>query len=149
LRSHPTEAEQTLWRHLRLRQIAGYKFRRQQPLGSYVVDFVCLEARLIVEIDGGQHATSTNDAKRTAWLESNSFWVMRFWNHEVMMAPGAVVTAIEHALKSPPHLCPPPRGGRKENRVNPPLPGGRRQGDVIPPIRGRKAATTAKGAHGA
>jgi very-short-patch-repair endonuclease len=131
LRRRPTEAEQAPWRHLRLRQIAGYKFRRQQPLGPYVVDLVCLEARLIIEIDGGQHATSTNDAKRTAWLESNGFWVMRFWNHEVMAATDAVVTAIEHALKSPPpggrktataikhqlkhppHLYPPPPGGRK------------------------------------
>ena len=113
LRRHPTEAEQALWRFLRLRQIAGYKFRRQQPLGPYIVDFVCLEARLIIEIDGGQHATSTKDTKRTAWLESNNFQVMRFWNHEVMVAPGAVMTAIEHALMQPPHLDPPPQGGRK------------------------------------
>ncbi len=56
LRKHPTDAERLLWCHLRLRQLGGYKFRRQQPLGPYIVDFVCLEQRLIVEVDGGQHA---------------------------------------------------------------------------------------------
>jgi very-short-patch-repair endonuclease len=67
LRKNPTEAERSLWKHLRLRQLEGEKFRRQQPLGRYVVDFVCLEKRLIVELDGGQHAGEfLSDATRTA-----------------------------------------------------------------------------------
>ena len=71
LRKNPTEAERLLWRHLRLRQLGGHKFRRQQPLGPYIVDFVCLEKRLIVEVDGGHHAAQVaKDAQRAAWLTS-------------------------------------------------------------------------------
>ncbi len=85
LRKHPTDAERLLWRHLRLRQLGGYKFRRQQPLGPYIVDFVCLAKRLIVEVDGGQHAEQAEeDAQRTAWLEAQGFRVLRFWNTEVL-----------------------------------------------------------------
>jgi very-short-patch-repair endonuclease len=69
LRKNLTEAERTLWRHLRLRQFGGYKFRRQQPIGNYIVDYVCLEKRLIIELDGGQHSKQiAYDSERTAWL---------------------------------------------------------------------------------
>ena len=68
LRNHPTDTERALWRHLRQRQFKGLKFRRQQPIGSYIVDFVCLERKLILEVDGGQHAASAQDLGRTTWL---------------------------------------------------------------------------------
>lgn len=85
LRKNPTEAERALWRHLRLRQLDEHKFRRQQPVGSYIVDFICIEKRLVVELDGGQHSEQVaSDAERTAWLEGEGFRVLRFWNHEVL-----------------------------------------------------------------
>ena len=99
LRNHPTEVETKLWRHLRLRQIGGYKFRRQQPLGSYIVDFVCLEKKVIVELDGGQHAEQiSKDVQRTAWLESQGFHVLRFWNHQVLEGMEAVKAVIYQTL---------------------------------------------------
>ena len=99
LRKNPTEAERSLWKHLRLRQLEGHKFRRQQPLGRYVVDFVCLEKRLIVELDGGQHAGEfDSDATRTAWLEARGFRVLRFWNHDVLRDTEAVKEVIRGAL---------------------------------------------------
>jgi very-short-patch-repair endonuclease len=114
LRSNPTEAERLLWRHLRLRQLGGWKFRRQQPLGPYIVDFVCLEKRLIVEADGGQHAAQAqNDAHRTAWLEAEGFRLLRFWNTEVLRDPIAVQEAIRAALENdrPPTSILPRKGG--------------------------------------
>ena len=118
LRHQPTETERLLWRHLRLRQVGGYKFRRQQTLGRYIVDFVCLEKRLIVEVDGGQHALhAKNDARRTAWLEAEGFRVQRFWNTEVLQDIETVQEAIRAALAEgncPPLLNPPPQGGRRE-----------------------------------
>jgi very-short-patch-repair endonuclease len=85
LRNNPTDAERILWQHLRLRQLGRYKFRRQQPLGPYIVDFVCLEKRLIVEVDGGQHNSHhADDERRNAWLEQQGFRVLRFWNNEVL-----------------------------------------------------------------
>lgn len=99
LRSNPTEAERALWKHLRMRQIEGHKFRRQQPLGRYVVDFVCLEKKLIVELDGGQHAEQVaRDTERTAWLERQGFRVLRFWNHQVLNETDAVREAIREVL---------------------------------------------------
>jgi very-short-patch-repair endonuclease len=87
LRKSSTDAERLLWRVLRSRQIAGYKFRRQQPLGEFIVDFVCLEKRLVVEVDGGQHTEAlqaAHDSERSAWLEQQGFSVLRFWDHEVL-----------------------------------------------------------------
>ncbi len=85
LRNNPTDAERVLWGQLRLWQIDGYKFRRQQPLGRYIVDFVCLEKRVVVEVDGGQHAQqATVDAERDRWLRDEGFIVLRFWNHDVV-----------------------------------------------------------------
>ena len=99
LRKSSTEAEKMLWRRLRLRQIGGYKFRRQQPVGAYIVDFVCFEKKLIVELDGGQHAERVSyDGERTAWLESQGFNVLRFWNHEVLGQIEAVKSVIYRAL---------------------------------------------------
>jgi very-short-patch-repair endonuclease len=99
LRHNPTEAERALWKHLRLRQMEGQKFRRQQPLGRYIVDFVCFEKKLIVEVDGGQHSELVvSDSTRTAWLEAQGFRVLRFWNHQVLADVQAVKEAIREAL---------------------------------------------------
>ena len=119
LRKNLTEAERILWRHLRFRQLGGYKFRRQQPLGPYIVDFVCLGRKLIVEVDGGQHSEQVvYDAERSTWLETQGFRVLRFWNHEVLKEIGVIKDVIAEALNcsfNTPHLSPPPQGGRKSN----------------------------------
>lgn len=117
LRKNPTEAEKVLWRHLRLRQIVGQKFRRQQPIGPYIVDFVCNEKKLIVEIDGGQHAEPSvydHDVKRTAWLETQGFHVLRFWNHQVLKETDAVKEVISNSLLLPPPTPSPTRREGKE-----------------------------------
>ena len=99
LRAAMTDAERRLWQSLRLRQFNGYKFRRQHPLGSYVVDFVCVEAKLVVEVDGGQHSERQDyDTSRTEWLRQRGFRVVRFWNHEVMTDIDAVQAVIWEAL---------------------------------------------------
>ncbi len=116
LRNSPTEAERALWRHLRLRQMEGHKFRRQQALGRYIVDFVCLEKRLIVELDGGQHAEqAAADAARTAWLKTQGFRMIRFWNQDVLQNMPAVREAIRQALleEHPPPVPSPAKGGGK------------------------------------
>jgi len=115
LRKNLTEAEKVLWNHLRFWQVDGYKFRRQQPLGNYIVDFVCLEKRLIIEIDGGQHAEqSSYDAERDAWLRGQGFSVLRFWNNDVLQNISGVKDAILSKLESTPFLNPSPQGGRKK-----------------------------------
>jgi very-short-patch-repair endonuclease len=98
-----TEAERRLWQALRLRQFDGYKFRRQHPLGDCVVDFVCIEARLVVEVDGWQHNERQDyDALRTDQLRQRGYRVVRFWNHEVMNDIEAVKAAIWEALHGEP-----------------------------------------------
>jgi very-short-patch-repair endonuclease len=102
LRVNFTDAEARLWRHLRDRRLAGAKFRRQFPIGPYVADFVCVEAMLIVEADGGQHAEQVEcDAARTAFLERSGYRVLRFWNDEVLRETDGVLTVIAGALKRP------------------------------------------------
>ena len=109
LRKDVTEAELALWRHLRLRQLRGCKFRRQQPIGNYIVDFVCFEKRLIIEVDGGEHsAQAAYDSERDTWLESQGFSVVRFWNNQVLTEVETVKEVILDALASPPT-----RGGRR------------------------------------
>ena len=99
LRNNPTNAELAPWKHLRQRQVGGHKFRRQQPLGDYIVDFVCLEGRLIIEVDGGQHAEQElYDSDRTEWLESQGFRVLRSWNGEVLQQAESVVGVIVDSL---------------------------------------------------
>jgi len=106
LRKNMTDAEQSIWRALRLRQILGVKFRRQHPIGVYIADFVCIERKLIVEVDGGQHAEQiVEDKARTAWLEAQGYRVMRFWNNEVLQNIEGVLEAIRLELEedfSPP-----------------------------------------------
>ena len=102
LRHNSTDAERLLWQRLRNRQLAGLKFRRQEPIGSFVVDFFCLERNLIIEVDGGQHAATEaqkRDAARTTWLEARSYRVIRFWNNDVIQNIEAVLDAILRASK--------------------------------------------------
>jgi very-short-patch-repair endonuclease len=98
-------AEQKLWRRLRREQL-GVRFRRQHPFDSYVLDFVCLEKKLVVEVDGSQHAEPTVDAVRTANLEAAGFRVLRSWNNEVLIQIEAVLERIlaelTHPLPGPP-----------------------------------------------
>ena len=80
-----TDTEMLLWRHLRSRNMSGLKFRRQHCIGSFIADFACVEKKLIIEVDGGQHAENADqDADRTAYLNSQGWTVMRFWNNEVL-----------------------------------------------------------------
>jgi len=105
LRRDATDAERRLWYRLRARQIAGAKFVRQDPIGPYVVDFACREQRLIVEVDGGQHATDPRDAVRDQWLSDRGYRVLRFWNNDVLGNMEGVLEMIAAALPSdgPPH----------------------------------------------
>jgi len=93
-----TEAEHVLWFRLRSHQVEGHKFRRQHPIGHYVVDFVCLERRLIVEVDGSQHMDNPNDEIRTRWLEREGYKVLRFWDNEVLMETDAVMEVIKESV---------------------------------------------------
>ena len=89
-----TDAEQMLWRRLRGCQIKGCKFRRQHPFGDYILDFVCLEAKLVIEVDGGQHNESAQDVVRDRVLVNADFRVMRFWNNQVLNEIEPVVESI-------------------------------------------------------
>jgi very-short-patch-repair endonuclease len=110
LRKRPTEAEQFLWKHLRARQLEGLKFRRQEPIDIYTADFVCYERRIVIEVDGGQHAPEKEkDTKRDKWLKAQGFKVLRFWNNEVLKNMDGVLEVIrEKCLK---HPTPPVKGG--------------------------------------
>ena len=95
LRKQPTDAEQALWNLLRGRQLSGYKFRRQAPIGKYIVDFLCHRPRLVIELDGGQHQQQVNyDNQRTRWLESQGYPVIRFWSNQALAEPDALLDAI-------------------------------------------------------
>ena len=99
LRRNQTDVEQKLWHHLRNRQMLGLKFRRQYAVQTYIVDFVCIDARLIIELDGGQHADrQVYDAERTRVLEACGFHVVRFWNRDVIETLDGVLVAIQAHL---------------------------------------------------
>src|ERR1700722_14529818 len=120
----PTDAELRLWRLLRDRRLSGFKFRRQVPVGPYIVDFRCVGAKLIVEADGSQHAESPRDKARDAYLGSQGWKVLRFWNNEVLRnREGVLETIFAHAAKpsSGPsgHLLP-----KGEGALNRPFPRG-------------------------
>jgi very-short-patch-repair endonuclease len=100
LRHNMTEAERRVWRMLRSHQITGYNFRRQVPIGRYIADFVCHEARLIVEIDGGQHdRSSPQEAERSGFLQNEDYRILRFWNNEVLANPDGVHQTIAGELR--------------------------------------------------
>ena len=95
LRNEATLPERTLWHHLRARRLGRHKFRRQYPIAGFIVDFACVEALVVVELDGSQHAEATaHDAARTRRLETNGYRVLRFWNHDVMERREAVLEMI-------------------------------------------------------
>ena len=100
LRWNMTDAERTLWGHLRRRRLRNCKFRRQYPFGPYILDFVCLERKLVVELDGSQHDDQrTYDRIRDGWLSDQGFRILRFWNNEVLRQERAVLETIYYALE--------------------------------------------------
>ena len=99
LRRSSTDVERKLWHRIRDKQVEGFRFRRQRPIEKYIVDFICLDARLIVELNGGQHAENVaHDKKRTAFLESLGYRVLRFWNSEVIENIEGVLERLREAL---------------------------------------------------
>jgi very-short-patch-repair endonuclease len=122
LRKNFTDTERLLWKHLRAKQMEGYNFRRQEPIGSYIVDFVCQEKKTVIEVDGGQHSVERErDFERDKWLEGQGYKVLRFWNNEVLTNIEGVLEVIRRNLKHPP-LTPPLKGGEGERDA--PLKGG-------------------------
>jgi len=110
LRVLATDAECAIWRRLRGGQLPGFKFRRQYPITPYIVDFACLAAMLVIELDGSQHSPLT-DAPRTRFIESKGFTVLRFWDNDALLQTDAVVEAIWNACRSAaPHPNPSPDG---------------------------------------
>jgi type I restriction enzyme M protein len=119
MRRFSTDAEKRLWRALRNRKLGGFKFRRQIPIGSYIIDFYCHEVKVAVEADGGQHSEPTHvkyDKRRTAFLKSEGIHVMRFWDHDVLRDTDVVREMIyricdeQRSLVIPPHPNPLPKG---------------------------------------
>ena len=146
LRQSQTDAEGLLWHYLRRKQLDGYKFRRQQPIGPYIVDFACMSRKLVIELDGGQHAERhAYDEKRDDYLRGKGYRILRFWNNEVFQNCMDVLEAVYQALVSPPPHQPspdgsasatPPQGGSdleaciRSSSITPPLRGSRREGEA-------------------
>jgi primosomal protein N' (replication factor Y) len=102
LRIDMTDAERRLWSALRGRRLQGYKFRRQHPLGPFTADFACVEHRLVIEADGGQHSDNPADDRRTAWLSRHGWRVVRFWNNDILANPAGVQETILRVLEGDP-----------------------------------------------
>ncbi len=130
LRNQGTDAERYLWRHLCHRQIAGHRFRRQVPVAGFIVDFACLEAKVIVELDGGQHTQNVEyDEQRDRLIEAQGFRVLRFWDNQVFKETQAVLQEIMRALEmSCPHPSPPPQAEEGIESID--LPRTRRNGSA-------------------
>jgi very-short-patch-repair endonuclease len=118
LRSNMTDAERRLWYRLRAHRFDGHKFKRQVPIGPYVVDFACLGRKLVIEVDGGQHADNLNDEVRDRYLRAEGFRVLRFWNNDVLRNTDGVLEAIVSVLGIPSpgalRAPPSPASGRGE-----------------------------------
>ena len=121
LRASSTDAEHLLWSRIRDRRLAGYKFRRQHPVGAFFTDFACIEAKLVVELDGGQHfeeAAASSDVRRTTLLTEQGFHVLRFFNREMLIETEAVLGAIHDWLVAHhPHPNPLPQAGEGAMKV--------------------------------
>ena len=112
LRNDGTDAERHLWRRLRNRQVLGLRFRRQHPILGFIADFACIDVRLVIELDGGQHAEARRrDLRRTEILESAGYRVLRFWNHDVLASTEDVLAEIVRQVLTPPQPSPASRGG--------------------------------------
>lgn len=112
LRNNMTEAEKYIWYILRSKNLNGHKFRRQQPIGKFIADFVCFENKKVIEIDGGQHdADKEKDLQRDKWLKGQGFKVLRFWNNEVMENREWVLEKIQEYCSPSP--TPPIEGGER------------------------------------
>ena len=121
LRKRGTDAENRLWFHLKGKQLEGLKFRRQEPIGNFIVDFVAYEKRLVIELDGGQHAEENDqgkDSQRDEWLNSQGFRVLRFWNNEILQNLEGVLETIRANCLNHPPLTPPIKGGKKTETGN-------------------------------
>jgi len=115
MRSDATDAEHRLWQIVRAHRFAGFKFRRQVPIDFYIADFVCFAQRLIIELDGGQHAASTRDQDRDAYLQGQGFRVLRIWNNDLFENEEGVTETILSALQQPPLPNPSPARGEGLN----------------------------------
>ena len=125
MRQNMTEAELALWRRLRKPGIAGMRFRRQAPIGPYIVDFFCPQRRLIIEVDGGHHGSSEDtDRERDTWLTERGYRVVRFWNNDVLTNLRGVIETIASSLNAgiPPH----PDSARVASEIRPLPAGGER-----------------------
>jgi len=117
LRKNFTDTERLLWKYLRAKQMHRYKFRRQEPIDNYIVDFVCQKKRIVIEVDGGQHsADAKRDNERDKWLNGQGYKVLRFWNNEVLTNTEGVLEVIRDCLNHPP-LTPPLKGGEIEGNT--------------------------------
>ena len=115
LRRNQTDAERKLWYYLRNRRLSGHKFRRQQEIDQYIVDFVCVDAMLVIELDGGQHAEQQEyDGRRTRYLQAKGYRVLRFWNNEALTKMESVLEVILEAVASPPPQPDPLPAGERE-----------------------------------
>ena len=100
LRKESTDTENHLWYHLRAKRFSGLKFRRQEPIGNYIVDFVCYEKRLVIECDGGQHAEQEiQDQQRDQWFQRQGYRILRFWNREVLLNTSEILQRIYEACQ--------------------------------------------------
>jgi very-short-patch-repair endonuclease len=114
MRRNPSEAERKFWWLVRGRRLAGYKFKRQFLIGPYIADFACLEAKLAVELDGGQHSKQiAYDQMRDAYMTARGYRVLRFWNTELFVNEDGVVEMLLCQLKRPPHPNPLPQQGER------------------------------------
>ena len=118
-----TDAERLLWSHLRNRELGGFKFRRQHPVGPFIVDFICVDKNVVIEVDGGQHDENKElDIQRSAYLNNMGYKVFRFWNNEVMQETEAVLEAIfgilTNDLQNSPSPQPSPPWGRGSNTAS-------------------------------
>ncbi len=101
LRTNCTDAERVLWQHLRGHRFLDFKFKRQKPIGKYIVDFVCFRLRLVIEIDGSQHLESKYDLQRDQWLNNQGFKILRFWNNEIFENLAGVLNKIYAEVETP------------------------------------------------